>query len=98
MTRDDLLAMHTVLCDRAKELMKAKNHDYAAESDPFRNFRRHGSHGILVRMDDKFCRLQSFEENKVLAVKGESVMDTVLDVINYAVLYAAYLTESGTIK
>jgi hypothetical protein len=94
MTRDELLAHHRVLSDKARELMANKNHDYASTADPFRNFRRHGLQGILVRLSDKLARLESFTENGELAVKDESVLDTVLDAINYSILFYGYLLDT----
>src|ERR1700733_11930416 len=97
-TREDLLMMHDSLCKEAKNLMIQKNHDYAAEGDPFRNFRLFGALGILVRMSDKLARLRTFEETKSFAVKDESARDTVLDLINYSVLLHGFLLDSGALK
>lgn len=94
MTRDDLRMLHEALCEEARTLMKAKNADYAAISDPFRNFRLFGELGILVRLSDKLARLRSFLENGKLEVKNETVRDTILDIINYAVLFQGYLLDS----
>jgi hypothetical protein len=49
--------------------------------------------GIVVRLSDKVARLRTFCERGVLDVKDESVEDTLVDVINYAVLFAAYLQD-----
>lgn len=98
MTRDELLLLHTELTTSAKELMVAKNHDYAGTSDPFRNFRRFGLLGILVRLGDKLARLESFVENGELKVKDESVLDTVLDAINYSILFYGYHKEMTNVS
>lgn len=94
MTRDDLRMLHEELCEEARTLMKAKNADYAAISDPFRNFRLFGELGILVRLSDKLARLRSFLENGKLEVTNESVRDTILDLINYAVLFHGYIVDA----
>lgn len=100
MHRDELLAQHKGLCDKAFSLMRKKNADYAGRGgdEPFANFTRCESMGIckteagmLVRMTDKMSRLSSFVESGTLAVKDESVEDTCLDLINYSVLFYAYL-------
>lgn len=91
--RPRLYALHKELSATALALMEKKNHDYAAASDPFRNFRMFGPLGILVRLSDKMSRLRSFEEEGQLLVKDESVQDTVLDIINYAVLYYGMVLE-----
>lgn len=58
MTTDELLKLHEETCSAAREMMRAKNHDYAGgSSDRFANFR--GSEffgvpmetGILMRND-----------------------------------------------
>lgn len=89
-TRSDLLALHKRLTETARELMERKNKDYGANEDVFRNFRAFERFGILVRMSDKLARLQTFLENKEFAVVEENLEDTVLDIINYAVLFAGY--------
>lgn len=97
-TREELLQQHTDLCKASRDLMKAKNHDYADQNEVFGNLRmcEHLSHGevptslgILVRLTDKLARLYNFERHGRLAVVDESVEDTVLDIINYVVLYRA---------
>ena len=91
--RQKLIEFHAKMTTEARELMIKKNADYAAEGDPFKNFRTFGTFGILVRLSDKLARLQGFEERHELAVKDESIRDTILDVVNYAVLYEAMRTE-----
>ena len=100
MDRDELLAHHKALCNKAFSLMQRKNADYAGKGgdEPFANFTRCEAMGIcqteagmLVRMTDKMSRLSSFVESGTLEVKDESVEDTCLDLINYSVLFYAYL-------
>ena len=93
-TRAELQQLHCDLCAEARQLMDAKNRDYAAESDPYRNFRQFGRYGILVRLSDKLARLRTFEERGEFSVKDESVLDTCKDVINYIVLYLGYSEET----
>lgn len=73
--------------------MAKKNQDYGSDEDVFANFRMFGSLGILVRMSDKLQRLKTFESRKSFAVTEETVEDCLLDLINYAILYKAYLKE-----
>ena len=100
MNREDLLNIHETLTRRARELMDKKNRDYAGRggTEPFANFTRVESMGIcstelgmLVRITDKLSRLSSFAESGKLAVENESFEDTIIDVINYMVLFYAYL-------
>ena len=88
--RDRLLCAHEALCNAAHILMEKKNADYASDADPFRNFRTFGRLGILVRLSDKLSRLRTFCERGELSVTDESITDTVLDGINYLILFHEY--------
>tara|TARA_R100000808_G_scaffold134_1_gene978 strand:+ start:1385 stop:1732 length:348 start_codon:yes stop_codon:yes gene_type:complete len=105
MKRDELLKFHETFSKAARDLMTQKNHDYAGDaehgSQPFANFERVEALGIcstvqgfLVRMTDKMSRLSSFVESGSLKVKDESVYDTLVDLLNYSVLLAAYLKDT----
>jgi hypothetical protein len=94
-SREQLLKLHSDVTAKAREVMTAKNHDYAHEGDVFRNFRYFGGLGILVRLSDKLARLRSFEENGTFKVEDEKLIDTVIDAINYAVIYLAYKQENA---
>ena len=99
LTREQLLTIHEELTQEAHQLMDRKNKDYAGASgaNPFANFKRVESLGVcstekgfLVRLVDKLSRLSSFAESGSFAVEDESLRDTIMDVINYAVLIYAY--------
>lgn len=105
MTRDELLKFHETLCNRGRDIMDLKNRDYAGNSgtEPFANFTRCESMGIttteagfLVRITDKMSRLSSFLESGKMHVEDEGFQDTVVDVINYMVLLAAYMEDQNT--
>ena len=96
--REELLNLHQEIFLKSKELMEKKNHDYAGYEDPFENFRLFGSFGILVRLADKIARLTQFEKKGILKVSEESVLDTVLDICNYGVLYYGMYEEKEKIK
>ena len=87
--RNRLYHVHAQLCQQALSLMKDRNQKYARADDPFRNFRRHGRKGIVTRLDDKLARLDNHADNPQ-EFTDESLRDTILDVINYAILYYAY--------
>jgi len=102
MTREDLLKMHEMICEKGRNLMRKKNADYAGNDglEPFANFTRVEAMGIctteqgfLVRMTDKMSRLSSFVESGKLAVENESFEDTIIDIVNYSVLMYAYLHD-----
>lgn len=88
--REQLYALHAALTSDALALMKKKNVDYADADDPYENFRQFGRLGILVRMSDKLARLRNFEKNGKFVVEDEGLRDSIIDLINYAVLYYGY--------
>ena len=100
-TREELLDMHKKLCIAAEHLMARKNHDYSGgkdSEDPFLNFTRveklgitDTKRGFLVRLTDKISRLITFVDTGIYEVSDEKVEDTILDLINYTILFYAYL-------
>jgi hypothetical protein len=100
MTTDELLMMHKALCSQAEALMSRKNHDYSGKSgkEPFANFTRSEAmgittteKGILVRLLDKVSRLSTFTDAGIFKVEDEKLEDTILDMINYSILFYAYI-------
>lgn len=100
MNREEYFKYHEQLIKRMTEITIAKNNDYtgAAGDDPFANFNRVGSLGVcsteqgfMVRMLDKYMRINSFVQKGVLQVKDESIEDTLLDLANYCLLFLGYL-------
>lgn len=100
MTREQFFDFHKAFCNEALALSQKKNADYAGADgkQPFANFQRVESMGIcstekgfLVRIVDKLSRLSSFSDSGKFEVKDEGVRDTLIDVVNYACLLAAYL-------
>ena len=68
------------------ELLKDKGHDYSGDQDSLGNLRRFGLYGIIVRLSDKFSRLEQYAKSGELKVKDEGVIDTLRDIRNYAFL------------
>mgnify|MGYP001227287601 FL=1 len=104
MNREELLQHHASLCEQAISIMKKKNHDYAGKDgdQPFANFERTESMGVcsteqgfLVRVVDKVSRLSTFCSAGELKVDNEGYEDAILDIINYMVLFSAYLTDKN---
>lgn len=92
MTKDQLFDLHEELCSKGLLIMKKKNHDYS-KGHVFGNFMvaealqaASAENGIIVRMSDKLSRLVSVMEKG--AEVNESEEDTIIDIINYAVLLA----------
>ncbi len=99
-----LVDLHEEMTSRCLETMIKKNNDYANPehaNNPFANFdasRVFGIHpamGILLRVQDKLKRIESFVRNGNLSVSEESWMDSCEDVINYMVLIAAILKRES---
>jgi len=103
MTREELFALHTKICQEAKELMEKKNNDYASGSDPFMNFRRAeylgfatAELGVLIRMTDKMSRISTYLNQGKLSLSNESVYDAIVDIINYSVILAGLLKDKDS--
>lgn len=77
-----------------------KNHDYAMSVDPLSNFRKAQvfgvapSRGALVRMSDKWSRLEQLVGG-TKTPKNESVRDTLMDLANYALLTVLLMEDEA---
>jgi hypothetical protein len=101
MTREEYLKYHQDTCAQMVAITTRKNMDYTGgNGDPFANFKRIADLvdnkssieiGFLARMSDKLSRIGSFVSKGTLAVKDESVEDTLLDLANYCILFSGYL-------
>lgn len=78
------------LLDEMRELHLKKSSDYGTGQDPFANVRRSARLGIapwkavLVRMGDKWQRIESYCQNGKL--ENESLEDSLLDLAAYALI------------
>jgi hypothetical protein len=78
--------------DELKMLHDAKNHDYATAENPYKNLEgceRLGIEawrGIVVRLMDKFERVEQYCVNGELAIKSEGMEDTFKDIAVYSTL------------
>ena len=89
-----LLQIHDGICTAARISIDKKNSDYSPADDALRTVGQFGRLGVLVRLSDKMGRLRTLvESGKVPAVGDESERDTVMDAINYLVLYRALTKE-----
>lgn len=99
MTKKQYFEFHQACVEKMSAITKAKNADYTGTGDdPFANFTRVEALGVctteqgfLTRMVDKLARINSFAQKGELQVKDESVEDTLLDLANYAILFAGYI-------
>jgi len=103
-----LLDLHEGLCNRARELMSKKNHDYtnaqSAKGGPFANFEHVASFGVatveqgmFARFTDKVARLGTLLTRDIRVI-DEKLEDTILDIINYSILIAAYKAEKARVN
>lgn len=89
----ELLDLHRELTEKARSLMERKSNDYSSDTDALANFRSaeqlglSPQQGLLLRVYDKLARMANDAQGKRL--KAESLEDAILDIINYAVIYAA---------
>jgi len=92
------------LATMARDLMKMKNADYTNDcrgaGGVFSNFTKAEAFGIcsteagiMVRLTDKVARLATLIRRKGLVV-DEKMEDTVIDIINYAVILTCYCSEA----
>ena len=79
----DKAKKHMEICNKLNEIYKAKNHDYG---DSFgESFKEDGLIMAKIRLNDKFKRFKSL----ILCeghVKEESIIDTLMDMANYAIM------------
>jgi len=107
MNTQELLKHHQWLTERALDLMRRKNADYAGADGqrPFRNFELceamnlcRTDVGMAVRLADKIQRLSgALASGGDFKVTDETFDDTVLDAINYLVLISAYRLQQRTL-
>jgi hypothetical protein len=91
-----LLDLFDEYCEESREVMKAKNHDYAGDEQwaNFRMWKQSGNEewtGVVCRMSDKMSRLLSFVKQG--NVKNESIEDTFRDMFNYSFIGATLFKE-----
>jgi hypothetical protein len=102
MKPETLFRLHEETCKKTLDIMRAKNSDYCGGEntvDALANFKTaqslglHPVTGLLLRMQDKLMRIKSFVNDGKLKVAGETVDDSCDDLVNYAILAKALLTE-----
>lgn len=89
------------LLEEAKSLHIRKNAGYAGADnpDPWANFRMAEGFGIsplegcLVRLSDKYIRVQNLMRNPANDQVGESIKDTLFDLSAYALIAICLLEE-----
>ena len=78
------IEMHAGVCDELSKIYEAKNKDYG---DSFtKSFDKFGMVMPLIRLEDKLNRLESLVINGEARVRDESMIDTLIDLANYAIM------------
>jgi len=82
------------------DLLKKKNNDYAEDDNCFSNFEYCADKAdisvdnvFMVFLAVKLARLKELLSGK--ETKNESIIDTLKDMANYAVLFSLYLNNKG---
>lgn len=80
-----------------EETYKAKDNDYG--NSVGYTYKKYGDVSFLVRITDKFNRIESLTDPKHnITVKEEKLEDTVLDLANYCLLWLVEREQSKTIN
>lgn len=100
MNKKEFWDIRGAVAGAATRVMKDKQGDYANKKNVLANFERHGAYGVVVRMGDKEGRLTELlypaREIPVL-VEDETLLDTAIDMRNYADILIAKMVESGQV-
>lgn len=71
-------------CQLLLDTYRQKNAAYG--NNMSMNFRKYGEVAYAMRISDKLGRLKALRENPNISAGDESVMDTLLDAVNYCIL------------
>lgn len=91
------------LIKQMEDLHDRKNANYAEDENPLSNLREcekfgiPASHGVMVRMSDKWSRLTQLMNGKQDMV-GESIKDTLMDMAVYSLLLTILIEEDEAKK
>jgi hypothetical protein len=82
-----------------RDIMERKAHDYSGDADCNKNIKAcerlgivSAERGVLVRLMDKFQRINQLLDNEA-QVKDESIFDTLVDLRNYAAILYDLILE-----
>lgn len=79
----DKIERHKELLENLHTLYVTKNHDYGDSVHD--TYMKYGITSFLVRLEDKLNRARTISKKEQL-VKDEKLVDTLLDMANYAIL------------
>lgn len=86
---------HRETLEHLHDLYKRKNIDYGNSFD--KSLDEHGLIAAIVRMEDKFNRIKKLNKSDAL-VNDESIIDTLLDLGNYAIMSAIWFKNNNYTK
>lgn len=89
--------MRKILGEECLPLGRKKSHDYGGE-DCWGNLRRGNWQGIVMRLCDKADRLFNVTFYEEAQVNDESLEDTLIDIINYAMFTLIMYRNNDTIS
>lgn len=75
--------LHLEICKELNEIYNKKNNDYGHS---FGKTRKKNKNAIVVRLADKFHRLENLLNGHKAEVKEESILDTLMDMANYCIM------------
>lgn len=82
---------HAEICKELTALYEKKNHDYG---DSFhKSFQEYGLTMVCIRLEDKLNRLKTLAKEERMVV-DETILDTLNDLANYAVMGRMELERS----
>lgn len=87
---------HKKLVDFVHDVYVRKNHDYGDSFD--RSFKKYGIVAALVRMEDKWDRLENLAGGTKQKVLDESIRDTCLDLANYCLMTVMELNQRKAVE
>lgn len=88
----DNIEKHKQICAELTDLYAAKNADYG---DSFhKSFEKYGLTMAVIRLGDKFNRIEKLASGHHRLVEEESIRDTLLDLANYAIMTVAEIDKT----
>ena len=74
-------------CEMMSDTLKSKNTDYGNSFE--RTMNKYGDVALILRLEDKFNRLESLFSKKEVLVNDENFDDTLRGLAGYCLLYLA---------
>ena len=88
----DKVNVHKTICESLNALYARKNADYG---DSFgKSFKEYGLTMACIRLEDKLNRIKALSKQKA-QVSDESIVDTLSDLANYAIMTLVEMTPSA---